>query len=59
MNDQSNVLLGVLPEIVAQTNITQPNLNRLREELIKLSLWLSKNSERYFRTEYISADEVE
>lgn len=31
---------------------------RLREELSKLSLWLSKNSEKYFRTEYISAEDT-
>lgn len=31
---------------------------RLREELSKLSLWLSKNSEKYFRTEYISAEDA-
>lgn len=30
---------------------------RLREELSKFSLWLSKNSEKYFRTDYISAED--
>ena len=31
---------------------------RLREELSKFSLCLSKNSEKYFRTEYISAEDA-
>jgi mortality factor 4-like protein 1 len=30
----------------------------LREELSKFSIWLSKNSEKYFRTEYISAEDA-
>lgn len=31
---------------------------RLREELSKFSLWLSKNSEKYFRTEYIPVEDT-
>lgn len=31
---------------------------RLREELSKFSLWLSKNSEKYFRTEYVPVEDT-
>ncbi|KAJ6122405.1 Chromatin modification-related protein eaf3 [Penicillium capsulatum] len=48
-------LFSLLPELLAQTNMTQTGTNRMREELSKLSIWLSKNSEKYFRTEYVSA----
>lgn len=30
---------------------------RMREELSKVSMWLSRNSEKYFRTEYISTED--
>lgn len=53
---QSNVLLGLLPELLAQTNMTQTGTNRMREEVSKLSIWLSRNCERYFRTEYVPAE---
>lgn len=32
------------------------NTQRMREEISKLSLWLSRNSEKYFRTEYVPAE---
>lgn len=27
----------------------------MREEMTKFSIWLSKNSDKYFRTEYVDA----
>lgn len=51
------VCLGLLPELLAQTNMDLQATQRLREELSKFSIWLSKNSEKYFRTEYISAED--
>jgi hypothetical protein len=48
---------GLLPELLAQTNMDVSNTQRMREELSKLSLWLSRNSEKYFRTEYIPAEQ--
>lgn len=52
---QSNVLPGLLPELLAQTSVTESGTNRMREEICKISIWLSRNSERYFRTEYVMA----
>jgi mortality factor 4-like protein 1 len=39
----------------------QQSVNRLREELIKLTTWLGKNAEKYFVKEYETpgADYVE
>ncbi|KAJ5369805.1 Chromatin modification-related protein eaf3 [Penicillium cataractarum] len=50
-------LFSLLPELLAQTNMDLQATQRLREELSKFSLWLSKNSEKYFRTDYISAED--
>ncbi|TVY92509.1 Chromatin modification-related protein [Lachnellula willkommii] len=54
-------LLVSLPELIAQTNMDQQSVNRLREELIKLTTWLGKNAEKYFVKEYETpgADYVE
>ncbi|KAJ5195375.1 Chromatin modification-related protein eaf3 [Penicillium cinerascens] len=50
-------LFSLLPELLAQTNMDIQNTQRMREEISKLSLWLSRNSEKYFRTEYIPAED--
>lgn len=44
-----------MPELIAQTNMDQPSTNRLREELSKVTLWLSKNSDKFFATRYMTA----
>ncbi|MCJ1428593.1 Esa1p-associated factor, partial [Sticta canariensis] len=44
-----------MPELIAQTNMDQQSVNRLREELAKLTQWLGKNSARFFTTEYETA----
>jgi hypothetical protein len=41
-----------LPELIAQTNMDQQSVNRLREELAKFSTWLSKNAADYFVNSY-------
>lgn len=41
-----------LPELIAQTNMDQQSVNRLREELTKMTSWLGKNATRYFVNEY-------
>jgi mortality factor 4-like protein 1 len=41
-----------LPELVAQTNMDQQSVNRLREELTKLANWISRNATAYFVSEY-------
>ena len=46
-----------MPELIAQTNMDQQSVNRLREELIKLTTWLGKNSNRYFTAEYENASQ--
>ncbi|RDW75567.1 hypothetical protein BP5796_06388 [Coleophoma crateriformis] len=45
-------LLVSLPELIAQTNMDQQSVNRLREELSKLTNWLSKHATKYFVKEY-------
>ncbi|KZF19927.1 chromatin modification-related protein eaf3 [Xylona heveae TC161] len=44
-----------MPELIAQTNMDQQSVNRLREELAKMTQWLAKNSSRYFAAGYESA----
>ncbi|OKL59843.1 Chromatin modification-related protein eaf3 [Talaromyces atroroseus] len=48
-------LFAVLPELIAQTNMDQQSISRLREELSKFTIWLSRNSEKFFANKYISA----
>ncbi|EEH45490.2 uncharacterized protein PADG_01640 [Paracoccidioides brasiliensis Pb18] len=49
-------LFASLPELLAQTNLSQQSTNRLREELSKLAIWMSRNSERLFAIKYKSPD---
>ena len=46
-----------MPELIAQTNMDQQSVNRLREELAKVTQWLAKNSARYFTAEYENASQ--
>ncbi|KAF9888114.1 Esa1p-associated factor [Aspergillus nanangensis] len=48
-------LFATMPELIAQTNMDLQSTNRLREELSKFTLWLSKNSSKYFATRYMTA----
>jgi mortality factor 4-like protein 1 len=41
-----------MPELIAQTNMDNQAINRLREELAKITMWLGRNSAKYFNTEY-------
>jgi mortality factor 4-like protein 1 len=41
-----------MPELLAQTNMDQQSVNRLREELAKLTAWLGDNHARYFASSY-------
>ncbi|ESZ92869.1 hypothetical protein SBOR_6732 [Sclerotinia borealis F-4128] len=45
-------LLVTLPELIAQTNMDLQSVNRLREELGKLTSWIGKNAKDYFVNEY-------
>ncbi|CAK7206212.1 Esa1p-associated factor [Sporothrix eucalyptigena] len=45
-------LLVTLPELISQTNMDQQSVNRLRDELAKLTTWLGKNMVKYFVSEY-------
>lgn len=45
-------LLVSLPELVGQTNMDQQSVNRLREEIVKLTNWLGKHATKYFVSEY-------
>jgi mortality factor 4-like protein 1 len=41
-----------MPELIAQTNMDQQSVVRLRDEIVKLTGWLGRNSDSYFRNEY-------
>lgn len=41
-----------LPELLAQTNMDQQSVSRLREEIGKFTVWLGRNCENYFVNEY-------
>ncbi|KAI5467049.1 MRG-domain-containing protein [Mariannaea sp. PMI_226] len=45
-------LIVSLPELLAQTNMDQQSVGRLKEEIGKFTSWLSKNCETYFVSEY-------
>ncbi|KAM3065272.1 Esa1p-associated factor [Clarireedia jacksonii] len=45
-------LLVTLPELIAQTNMDLQSVNRLREELTKLTQWIGRNAAVYFVPEY-------
>ncbi|KAK3315372.1 MRG-domain-containing protein [Apodospora peruviana] len=45
-------LLVSLPELVAQTNMDQQSVNRLREELVKFTAWFGRHAVKYFVSEY-------
>ena len=53
----TNVPSVSMPELVAQTNMDLQAVNRLREELAKMTQWLGKNSKEYFTSEYESASQ--
>ncbi|KAI9812381.1 MAG: Esa1p-associated factor [Thelocarpon impressellum] len=46
-----------MPELIAQTNMDQQSVTRLREELAKLTQWLGKHSARFFTAEYENASQ--
>ena len=46
-----------LPGLVAQTNMDQQSVNRMREELTKLTQWLARHSDKYFTAEYEAASQ--
>lgn len=45
-----------MPELTAQTNMDAAAVQRLKEELSKFTVWLSKNSEKYFVAKYEKAE---
>lgn len=45
-------LLVSLPELLAQTNMDQQSVSRLREEIGKFTTWLGRNCQSYFVNEY-------
>ncbi|KAJ6008172.1 hypothetical protein N7540_012148 [Penicillium herquei] len=51
-------LISLLPELLAQTTMDYKSTGRSHEEISKFSIWLSRNSDKYFRTEYIDSNEL-
>ena len=47
-----------LPELIAQTNMDEQSVRKLREELVKMTTWLGKNSQRFFTAEYEPASQA-
>ncbi|KAK4098246.1 MRG-domain-containing protein [Parathielavia hyrcaniae] len=45
-------LLVSLPELIAQTNMDQQSVNRLRDELTRFTAWFSRNVAKYFVSQY-------
>jgi mortality factor 4-like protein 1 len=43
---------AALPELIAQTNMDQQSVNRLREEISKFCGWLARNAFDYFLPDY-------
>ena len=41
-----------MPEMIAQTNMDAQAIARLREEISKFTVWLSRHSERFFVKNY-------
>ena len=41
-----------MPELIAQTNMDQQSVNRLREELGKICQWISKRASSIFTVAY-------
>ena len=41
-----------LPELIAQTNMDQQSVNRLRNELMVFQTWFCKHTTTYFVSEY-------
>ena len=46
-----------MPELIAQTDMDAQSIGRLREELSKMLLWLSRNSGKYYGTPYVAASQ--
>jgi mortality factor 4-like protein 1 len=47
-----NLTTVTLPELIGQTNMDGQSVNRLKEELSKLTMWLGREAVKYFVTEY-------
>ena len=45
-------LMVKMPELVAQTNMDKQSVSRMREELARLTMWLGRNSGKYFSAPY-------
>ena len=45
-------LLVITPELVAQTNMDAQSVGKLREELSRFCVWLSRGSKRFFVEKY-------
>ena len=41
-----------MPELIAQTNMDQQSVTRLREEVTKMAQWLSRNASSVFTVAY-------
>ncbi|RMZ82479.1 hypothetical protein DV737_g2022, partial [Chaetothyriales sp. CBS 132003] len=45
-------MLVNMPELIAQTNMDAQSVARLKEEISKFCVWLSRNSHKYFAAKY-------
>ncbi|KAI9768617.1 MAG: Esa1p-associated factor [Geoglossum simile] len=46
-----------LPELIAQTNMDPQSVNKLRDEISKLTSWVAKRSNKYLSTPYENASQ--
>ncbi|KAL9620693.1 MAG: hypothetical protein Q9160_004829 [Pyrenula sp. 1 TL-2023] len=48
-------LIVSFPELIAQTNMDNPSVNRLREEIMRFTTWLSQHANEFFVNRYVGA----
>lgn len=44
-----------MPELIAQTNMDEQSVKKLRDEISKMTAWLGRNATRFFTAEYETA----
>ena len=48
-------LVVTMPELIAQTNMDAQGVQRLREEMSKLCLWIARHANKFFLGQYEAA----
>lgn len=51
-SDKADNLTVSMPDLIAHTNMDSQSVSRLREELAKMTQWLSKRIDKYLSSDY-------